>query len=236
MRLDFRDNRILAVVAHPDDAEMVCAGTLARGKREGAVVGICVLCQGDKGQPHKPVSDLASRRRKEMIASARLLGSRLFFGRIPDGRLADDARTRLKVIEIFRQFKPTLVLAHPPEDYHPDHRIASALAEAATWFCASRGHKAKSAAIRSAPSLWWTDTIGMHAFNPGFFVDITETISVKARMLACHETQLRRETDQDFCSLPQLMQLQSRARGMQAGVRAAEGFRQHVVFKRARAW
>jgi LmbE family N-acetylglucosaminyl deacetylase len=236
MKLDFRDDRILAVVAHPDDAEMVCAGTLARAKREGAVVGICVLCLGDKGQPHKPVANLASKRRKEMIASARMLGARLFFGTVPDGRLADEAPTRLKLIEIFRQFKPTLVLAHPPEDYHFDHRSASALAEAATWFCASRGHKTRSAPIPRAPSLWWTDTVGMHAFTPGFFVDITETISLKARMLACHETQLRRGVDEDFCSLQEFMQLQSRARGMQAGVQAAEAFRLHVVFKRARAW
>jgi len=236
MKLDFSGERLMAVVAHPDDAELVCAGTLARAKSEGATVAICVLCQGDKGQPKTTIANLKAKRRGEMTASARLLGARLLFGDVPDGRLTDKAPTRLKLVEIFRQFRPTLVIAHAPEDYHPDHRNAAALAEAATWFCASRGHKTRSPAISKSPALWWMDTIGMHAFTPGFYVDISATLAVKKRMLACHQTQLDRGQDEDFCHLAKLMELQSTARGMQAGVQAAEAFRQHFALKRVRAW
>jgi LmbE family N-acetylglucosaminyl deacetylase len=236
MKLDFQAERILAIVAHPDDAELCCAGTLARAKSEGAMVGICVLCRGDKGQPSKAVVTLAANRRKEMSASARLLGAQLFFGGVPDGQLVESVSTRLKLIEILRRFEPTLVLAHAPEDYHPDHRSASALAEAATWLSASRGHKTRSTALPRAPALWWMDTIGMHAFVPGFYVDISRTLALKHKMLACHQTQLQRGADDDFSSLPELMRLQSSARGMQASVQAAEAFRQHFVFKRVRAW
>src|SRR4051812_42329110 len=49
MKLTFSDERVLAVMAHPDDAELLCAGTLARARAEGAAVGVCVMCQGDKG-------------------------------------------------------------------------------------------------------------------------------------------------------------------------------------------
>src|SRR5207248_11356311 len=59
MRLDFSGERILAVVAHPDDAELLCAGTLAKARQDGATIGICVLCQGDKGQPATPIPNLA---------------------------------------------------------------------------------------------------------------------------------------------------------------------------------
>ena len=54
MKLSFKGERVLAVVAHPDDAELLAAGTLARAHRDGAAIGVCVLCQGDKGQPSQP--------------------------------------------------------------------------------------------------------------------------------------------------------------------------------------
>src|SRR5678816_3118147 len=139
MKLNFKSDRILAVVAHPDDAELFCAGTLARARADDAAIGVCVLCQGDKGQPSKRVRNLAAMRRQEAGAACDLLGAEFFPGGVPDGTLSDDPATRLKLLEIYRQFKPTLVFAHSPEDYHADHRAAAALAEAASWFCASRG-------------------------------------------------------------------------------------------------
>jgi N-acetylglucosamine malate deacetylase 1 len=236
MKLDFNTERILAVVAHPDDAELLCAGTLARAKAEGAVIGIAVLCKGDKGHPQKPIRNLAAVRRREMIAAAQLLGAEWFHADVPDGTLTDDNVTRLKVTELLRCFRPTLVLAHAPEDYHPDHRAASALAEAASWFCASAGRKTRSKALASAPELWWMDTISMNGFEPGFYVDITGFLSLKEQMLACHRSQLARGMDKDFSPLTDLMRLQFRARGVQSEVRAAEVFRAHHAFKRVRAW
>lgn len=236
MKLNFAHDRILAVVAHPDDAELLCAGTLARARADGAAIGICVLCQGDKGQPAKPIPKLAAVRRREMAAAARLLGAELFVAGVPDSTLCDTDVTRQKLTAIFRRFRPTLVLAHAPEDYHPDHRAASALAEAASWFCASAGRKTRSKALASAPELWWMDTLSMNGFEPGFYVDITDFLSLKEQMLACHRSQLARGKDQDFSPLADLMRLQSRARGVQSAGQAAEAFRVHHAFKRARAW
>jgi LmbE family N-acetylglucosaminyl deacetylase len=236
MKLRFKGDRLLAVVAHPDDAELLCAGTLARARDDGAAVAICVLCRGDKGQPSEKISNLAAVRRKEMAASANLLGAQLFIGGHLDGILADTPASRLKLIEVYRKFEPTLVLAHAREDYHPDHRAASALAEAASWFCASRGHRTRSPALKSPPALWWMDTLSMSGFTPGFYVDVSDFIDMKSRMLACHQSQLARGKDADFSSLAEIMRLQFRARGMQAGVEAAEAFRAHLAFKRGRAW
>jgi len=236
MKLSFKHERVLAVVAHPDDAELLCAGTLARAKAGGAALAMCVLCQGDKGQPSEPVRGLATVRRKEMRAAADVLGAELFLGGHPDGELADDRAQRAKLVEIYRRFKPTLVLAHAPEDYHPDHRVASALAEAASWFCASRGHKSKSPVLKVPPALWWMDTMNMSGFAPEFFVDITEFVGLKIQLLACHASQLLRGKDADFCPLAESLRLQMRARGMQSSVEAAEAFRAHQAFKRTRAW
>src|ERR1700716_1448257 len=100
MKLTFKNDRVLAVVAHPDDAELLCAGTLARAKRDGAAIAIRVMCRGDKGQPGERVANLAAARLKEMAASARLLGAELFLGGTCDGTLTDNTPERLKLIEI----------------------------------------------------------------------------------------------------------------------------------------
>ncbi|MCX6897874.1 MAG: PIG-L family deacetylase [Verrucomicrobia bacterium] len=236
MRLDFTNERVLAVVAHPDDAELLCAGTLARAKSDGAAIGIAVLCNGDGGQPHKPIRNLAAVRRREMDAAARLLGAELFCGNISDGTLADDRPTRLLLTEIYRRFRPSLILAHSLADYHTDHRVAGVLAEVASWFCASRGQKTKSAPLPASPVLWWMDTVNMSGFEPGFYVDVSGFMSLKEKMLACHRSQMARSADSSFSPLLDLMRLQARARGTQAGVAAAEAFRAHHAFKRARAW
>ncbi|MEO5802681.1 MAG: PIG-L family deacetylase [Verrucomicrobiota bacterium] len=236
MKLDFTNERVMAVVAHPDDAELLCAGTLARAKADGATIAICVLCNGDKGQPNKPIKNLKAVRRREMKEAAGLLGAEFFFGDFADATLSDGFPWRLRLIEIYRQFKPSLILAHSAEDYHTDHRAASALAEAASWHCASRGNKSKLAAMDSPPALWWMDTLNMSGFAPDFFVDISHYANLKHEMLACHKSQLARGKDGDFSPLSELMHLQYRARGMQSGVFAAEAFRTHHAFKRARAW
>lgn len=226
----------MAVVAHPDDAELLCAGTLARAKADGAAIAVCVLCRGDKGQPRKKLAKLSAVRRKEAACAASLLGARVFWAGFADGTLADGPAQRSKLIEVFRQFRPTLVFAHAPSDYHPDHRAASQLAEAASWFCASRGHSTCSPAMRTQPALWWMDTLGMTDFNPGFHIDITKQVPIKEQMLACHHSQLSRGRDPDFSDLTQLMRRQYRTRGLQAGVAAAEAFCAHVAFRRLGAF
>lgn len=236
MHLHFPTDRLLAVVAHPDDAELLCAGTLARARADGAAVAVCVLCRGDKGQPAESLRDLAAMRKREMQAAVRLLGAELFTLNQPDGTLADSVPLRGRLVEVYRRFRPTLVLAHAPEDYHPDHRAAGSLAEAASWFCASRGHKTRSEPLAAPPALWWMDTLDMNGFAPGFFIEVSMYVSLKEQMLACHRSQLARSGDRDLGSLVELLRLRSRARGRQAGVEAAEAFRWHLAFHRARAW
>jgi len=236
MQLDFCGERVLAVVAHPDDADYLCAGTLARAKADGAQIGICVMCKGDRGRPTKPIRNLAVVRRKEMVAAAKILGATLLRGDFGDGELLDGPKERKKLIELYRRFKPTLVLAHCAGDYHSDHRAASALAEAASWYCTSAGHKSTARVMTRQPAVWWMDTMNMIGFEPGFYVDISDYVEVKRRMLCCHKSQLLRGRDGDFASLEDRMLRQCEIRGAQAGVAAAEAFRIHPAWKRMRAW
>lgn len=237
MKLDFKDERVLAVVAHPDDVELLCAGTLARVKHDGGAIGICYLCQGDKGQPAVPVPDLAAVRRREALASAQLLGAELYTGVFPDGALFDDDVTRTHLVRIYRRFQPTLVLAHALNDYHPDHRSAGMLAESVSWFAASKGQVTEGLApLPAPPALWWLDTLGMTGFEPMVYVDVSAFAELKEGLLGCHESQLARSKDQDFHPLKSLMHEQMTVRGREAGVKAAEAFRVYHTFKRTRAW
>jgi LmbE family N-acetylglucosaminyl deacetylase len=238
MKLTFTDERVLAVMAHPDDAELLCAGTLARARADGAAVALCVMCQGDKGvaSNEQGGAELGQSRKRESAEAAKLLGATLFWFGGRDGELFDNYDNRKKLIEIYRQYRPTLVITHSPEDYHPDHRATYALAEAASWFATSRGHVTQTQAAASAAALWMADTVNMSAFAPEFYVDVTPHVETKQKMLACHKTQLARGADSDFSPLAELTERQARARGEQAGVAAAEAFRQQHSFKRIRAW
>ena len=236
MHLDFSAQRLLAIVAHPDDAELLCAGTLARAKADGAAIGVCVLCQGDRGGTGRSRQQLAAVRHQEMQAAASVLGATLLWGGISDGHLLDGPEHRHVLIELVRQFRPTLILAHSNTDYHSDHRAASALAEAVSWYCTSPGHTSSSPVMDTPPALWWMDTIDMLGFEPGFFIDVSRYMAIKQEMLACHASQLRRAGDEGFSPLRQQMERQARARGAQAAVAAAEAFRIHTAWKRVRAW
>jgi LmbE family N-acetylglucosaminyl deacetylase len=235
-QLNFTHERILAVVAHPDDAELLCSGTLARARQDGADIAIGVLCRGDKGQPDPPIANLGDVRSQEMQAAASLLGAELFEGGIGDGELFDSVDSRRTVIEWLRGFRATLVLAHASSDYHPDHRSASAIAAAATWFSASAGHKTASAPLAKPPALWSMDTIEMIDFEPELFIDVSPFVELKRQLLHCHQSQLARGAKANFSPLESLMIRQGETRGAQSGTRAAEAFQQSRAWKRARAW
>jgi LmbE family N-acetylglucosaminyl deacetylase len=238
MKLNFANDRVLAVMAHPDDAELLCAGTLARAKADGAAIAICVMCRGDKGAGSATgATDLGDIRHEEATAAAKIVGAELYWHGASDGELFDTYDDRLKLVETFRRFRPTLVITHTPADYHPDHRAASALTEAATWFAASRGHvTAGWEPLAPSPALWWADTINMSGFQPAIYVDVSRHTEVKRRMLACHRSQLQRAKDGDFAPLEGLMARQMELRGAQAGVAAAEAFTPVHAFKRSQAW
>lgn len=235
-KLNFAGERVLAVVAHPDDAELLCAGTLGRAASDGAEIGVAVMCRGDKGQPSKKIKDLGAVRKKEAKAAAKLLGASLHWLGFDDGALTDGLVERRKLLETYRKFGATLVLAHSPQDYHPDHCAAAAVAESASWFAASPGHKTRSAPLTAPPALWWMDTVNMTGFEPELFIEMSEFLPTKHKMMACHKSQLARAGDTNFTPLGQLMERQAVTRGAQAGVTAAEAFQICRTFKRARAW
>lgn len=123
-----RPLRIVAMGAHPDDAELKFAGTGTMFAAMGAKVKLVALTNGDVGHFAQAGGPLASRRRAEVEACHKALGFETEVLDIHDGELMPDLQTRRIVGNIIRAYQADIVLSHRPNDYHPDHRAVGQLA------------------------------------------------------------------------------------------------------------
>lgn len=125
--------KILVVLAHPDDPEFFCGGSIARWIKHGHIVNYCLLTRGDKGthDSNYSANDLAVIREKEQKAAAAVLGvNNVFFGDYQDGYLVPSLDARRDVIRMIRKNKPDILVSCDPTNIfpnderinHPDHR------------------------------------------------------------------------------------------------------------------
>lgn len=228
----------LAFFAHPDDAEFLCAGALARLHARGFTIHFATMTAGDGGSAELPPAEIARIRLGEAAQSAALLAGTHQWAGSQDLLLCYDPPTLRRVIEIVRRVNPQLVFTHSPQDYLLDHEITSQLVRAAC-FAASVPNvqtlaETATPATAHVPHLYYCDALeGKDSFGapvpPGFYVDISDEIETKAQMLACHASQrewLLRQHGMD--QYLQAMRDWSARRGTEAGVAYAEAFRQHL--------
>jgi len=128
--------KILVILAHPDDAEFFCGATLARWAKAGHEITYCLLTCGDKGSndPNISTDDLCLRRHKEQENAAKIIGAKsVHFLDRPDGYLVPDIDTRRVVTRAIRQHIPDILVTCDPTNLyysasyplnHPDHRAA----------------------------------------------------------------------------------------------------------------
>ncbi|HEY44084.1 MAG TPA: PIG-L family deacetylase [Anaerolineae bacterium] len=127
--------RVLVVLAHPDDPEFYCGGTVARWISEGREVIYCLLTRGDKGddQAGTDPEALAQKRMAEQRAAAKVLGvNEVIFLNHPDGYLTPDLTLRRDVVRIIRRVRPEIIVTCDPTNFfpsdryinHSDHRAA----------------------------------------------------------------------------------------------------------------
>src|SRR5687767_9616299 len=118
----------LAFLAHPDDAEILCAGTLIRLAAAGWDVHIATATPGDCGSATEDAFTISAIRTKEAAAAAKLIGATYHCLDEKDGLVVHDKPTLRKVYDLFRLVSPTLVFTHPARDYMIDHEVVSQLA------------------------------------------------------------------------------------------------------------
>ncbi|HWE02145.1 MAG TPA: PIG-L family deacetylase [Tepidisphaeraceae bacterium] len=225
---------VLSFLAHPDDAEFICAGTLIRLRELGWSVHIASATTGDCGTTVHDRWQISAIRTAEGARAAALIGATYHCLGEGDIFITYDKPTILKAVELFRRVTPSLVFAHAQKDYMMDHEIVSMLARAASFAYGSPNVTAIPRDPESAvPHLYYCDPVeGIdplgNPITPTTVVDISAQMPKKTEMLACHSSQrewLRAHhgTDEYLDS----MRHWSCARGNLIGVEAAEAFVQH---------
>jgi LmbE family N-acetylglucosaminyl deacetylase len=191
----------IIIVAHPDDIEFSCAGTLARWAQAGARLCYVVCTSGEVGiaKPGMTKEKAAEIREAEQRTAAAIVGAQeVIFLHEPDGILSPTLELRKKLVREIRRFKPEVVVTGDPtvlwagEDYinHPDHRAAALAAIDATFPAAGQ------------PNLFQElEQEGIAAHKPRkvfvtgrsqseLFVNITDTIDIKIAALRAHKSQM----------------------------------------------
>ncbi len=225
---------VFAVGAHPDDLEILCAGTLARYALQGHTIFMAAFTCGDMGDLEVPPAELARIRKAEAEASAALLGARLLWPAITDELVFPNEPQRRLMIDLLREADPDVIFTHSPNDYHPDHRYVSQLVFD-SYFQKGLPHlpNQRVAACRFGHAqLYYMDNLGGIAFGPTEYVDITETFETKTRMLRCHQSQLKALKDLARTNLLEMIRIQAAFRGLAAGCQYAEAFRRLEAFQR----
>ena len=230
------ENKVaLACMAHPDDAEFACGGTLALLHQRGWQIHIAALARGDCGSEQLGPEEISSLRRVEAVRAAAVIDGRFHCLECRDGFIAYDRPTIVATVALIREVRPAVVFAHPPNDYLIDHEVASSLARNATFFAGVPNLKTEPLGpFRPVPHLYYADPIeGKDIFGvpsePGTVVDTSGAIEIKARMLACHASQrdwlLKQHGMDEYIDA---MRSMGRRRGELIGTAYAEGFRQHL--------
>jgi len=222
--------RILAVGAHPDDAEGLCGGTLAKYAARGDQVTIMVATNGNVGSPTLSKAEIAAVRRKEAEKAAAVIGADMIWLDIDDEFLFHDKETRLKFINAIRQAKPDVMFVHSTNDYHPDHRISGEIASDCRIPATVRLIQTEYPHMDKVPHVFIMDTIGSIGFEPEYYVDICDTYETKCRMLRCHESQDAWLQHLYGIDIVENMAKTTIMRGMAIGVEHAEAFRSLPMF------
>lgn len=184
---------LLAVGAHPDDAELACGGTLALAASRGRRVGLLHLTGGEAG-----TRGSAAQRRREAERAAEALGAvALEILDCGDGSLRTGPAEEDEVIGVLRRLRPEAVLGPPPSDRHPDHGRAHRLLAAACYYSglAARGQDGSGGALSEGQP--HRPGAAFHymqhdSFEPDFVIDVTAHWETKLAALACYESQLYR--------------------------------------------
>lgn len=128
--------RIIAFGAHPDDCEFQMAGTAVKWTQLGHHVKLVSVTNGDIGHWRMAGGPLAQRRTAEVHEAARRIGTTAEVLDIHDGELLPTLDNRQKITRLIREWNADIVIAHRPNDYHPDHRYTGVLVQDSAYMVA----------------------------------------------------------------------------------------------------
>ncbi len=188
--------RVVAAVAHPDDIEIMMAGTLLRLRDAGWEVFLWNLADGCCGTTTLDREEIVRIRWEETRQSAALLGGTAQPSLFSDLEIFYDKPSLARVCAVIRDIRPDVVLTHSLQDYMEDHQNVARLIVSATFVRGMRNvptnpqrptYDAPVAVYHALPH-GLHDAMRQRIF-PDFCVDITGVLARKRAMLACHASQ-----------------------------------------------
>ncbi|MDA0281946.1 MAG: PIG-L family deacetylase [Planctomycetota bacterium] len=173
--------RIIAFGAHPDDAEFQMGGAAIKWAKLGHHVKLVSVTNGDLGHWEISGGPLAIRRTKEVQEAARRMGTSVEVLDIHDGELMPSLENRRTIARLIRDWNADLVLAHRPNDYHPDHRYTGILVQDAAFMVAVPFFVPDTKPLKKNPVfMYYPDRFKKpYAFEPDIAISLDDVFEKK---------------------------------------------------------
>jgi len=224
---------VMVVAAHPDDADFLAGGTVARLALEGHEVTYVVVTNGNKGSGDRSLTaeQLVRIREEEQRLAANVLGvRRVEFLGYEDGELEDTRDLRRAITRQVRLWRPDLIITLNPHrtynnfpGWHRDHRITGRVVMDCVYPLAP-DHLAFPELLAESEPHTVKEVYLIQWEQPRLVVDITETMGRKLEAIRCHVSQIA-----DFKDFETRMRSRAETIGKGKGHRYAEGFDSIVV-------
>ncbi len=225
---------LLAIFAHPDDAEITSMGTILLLKNAGWEVHIATMTPGDKGSKTHSKEEISAIRKKEAAESANMIGGTYHCLEFQDIYLNYNCETINRTTSLIRTIKPEIVFTASPADYMVDHEMTSRIVQTSCFSAGIKNMDIPEPFLDYIPHLYYadpveaTDIFGRN-IDPCIYVDITDMMKLKEKMLGCHKSQrswlmAHHKMDEYILSMIRY----GENRGKEIGCKYAEGFRQHL--------
>ncbi len=233
---------VLAVMAHPDDIEITCAGTLTLLRQAGWRPHLATMTAGDLGSSTLGPQEIGALRRQEAAASAAILDAPYTCLGFEDLKIVFGEAATRRLAGFLRQVRPDLVIVPSPLDYMADHQETARIVREAAFASTMPGVRESQGGLSlppcvGIPTVLYADPIDLvdhfgHRVPAPFMVDVTDVIATKEQMLASHASQrtwLQEQHGEDDYLAWMYRQSADRARDFgRPSVRYAEGFTQHL--------
>jgi len=229
----------IAIAAHPDDIELMMAGTLLLLKKNGYEIHYMNLSSGNLGTGEYDSETIKNIRLNEAQKSAGILGAIFHPPFCNDLEIFYEEKSLRQLAAIIREVKPTIVLTHSPEDYMEDHTNTCRLAVTAAF---ARGmQNFNSLPVQETGNY---DCTIYHALPhtlrnnlrrkiiPGAFVNTTSVQENKLEALKAHKSQQNwLDVSQKLNSyLHEMEEISLKVGQMSKNFKYAEGWRRHLHF------
>lgn len=181
---------VLAICAHPDDAELCCGGTLAKLTREGKKVVIADCTRGEMGTRGTPeIRAEEARRASEILGITERVNLNM-----RDGYISDIPENLIDMIELIRHYRPKVIITHPPFERHPDHEavhklVRNALFKSGLAKIHTERDGVAQATFRTRRIFCFMQSYQFHR-KPDFYVDVSDVHDIKIEAIEAFSSQV----------------------------------------------